>query len=189
MLFTRSDLSPLLSQSGGSVDAAQLAKRKGQLLQRARTGFESELARRRTALQVGRRGGATQIGGIGRVQDGGGGGGAAGLRGVFGRIRTLLGLGSSKAAADEKSGYGEDEEEEEEDFDYFNWQTLQRQQASSSGANVSLSLDHLDEEVIDSGKAHWGVISLGRERDWLGGSGSTKEGRDDRDLRSFLTSL
>ncbi len=170
VLFTRSDLSPLLSQQ--SNDAIQLAKRKAQLLQRARSGFEAELSRRRSALQAGR---TTKLGGIGRVQ----GGGGSEAKGLFSKIRKLLGLGASTPVSRTAD---EEEEEEEQDYDYFAWE------ATSQGTTTS-SLDRLDEQVVEGGKAHYGLISLGRERDWFGGDGSRREGKDDRDLRAFLTSL
>ncbi|KDN52076.1 hypothetical protein K437DRAFT_254630 [Tilletiaria anomala UBC 951] len=194
ILFTRSDLSPLLA-GATSTDAAQLAKRKAQLLQRAKAGFEAELARRRAALQIGRRGAGgaprvTKIGGIGEVQ-GDGSVGSSGAGGLLARLMALLGLRSGVSSRGEKSGLGDDEEHEEEEFDYVDWAMLQRQSQGSTSLSAvgSFSLDKLDEEVVEGGKAQWGLNSLGKERDWLGGSGMIKEGKDDRDLRAFLTSL
>ena len=119
----------------------------------------------------------------------GGDGGSSGAGGIFGRIRALLGLPAASSGSGEKGGIDDGEDEDEEEYDYVDWATIQRQQQEASSALLSISLDKLDEEVVEGGKVHFGLISLGRERDWLGGSGSTREGKDDRDLRSFLTSL
>ena len=195
VLFTRSDLSPLLaSTSSENKDPAQFQKRRAQLLQRAKLGFETELARRRTALQLGRRSATgapkvTRIGGIGKVHGTSAAGGAGGL---VARLQALLGLGATTGSGDEKDYNDDQEEAEEDDFDYVDWSTLQAQAkaaAGGMGAATNFSLEKLDEDVVHNGKAEWGLISLGRERDWLSGSGAMKEGKDDRDLRAFLTSL
>lgn len=62
------------------------------------------------------------------------------------------------------------QQEEEEEFDYL-----------SVGGRV----DQLDPDVVQAGKVEFGLNSLGASRSWS----APAQGKDDWDLRVFLTAL
>lgn len=193
ILFTRADLSPLLSAHPTEGD--QRAKRRAQLLQRATAGFETELGWRRAALMTNRRtggagsapGGVSKLSGIDEIQSGE----DSASTSLWARFKALLGLSYSSSGSGRPSDYPAGVADDEADeFDYLDWAVSQRQAGSLSTATsgalpARVGLNQFDQDVVCGGRAHCGLASLGKRRSWSGHA----EGKDDRDLRVFLTGL
>ncbi|KAN0064170.1 hypothetical protein ACQY0O_003337 [Thecaphora frezii] len=169
VLFTRSDLSTLLSST--SADAAKDAKRRQQLLSRCRTAIETELGNRRAGMGLGRRNAGVRIAGVGKVVDSEPSS-LAPSGGIIGWFERVLGLSSLWRGSTGQ----EDEDEDEEDaetLDYVDWRAARREAAQTAsqqsgglqGGNT-FSLEKLDEEVVWGGKVQWGLVSVGKERSW-----------------------
>lgn len=171
VLFTRGDLSPLLSSSPYD------AKRQSQVVARARAAFEAELGRRRAGMGLGRGGAAAarraKVGGMSEVL--GGSGSSQGSGGWFEAIKSLFGLGSSSAKPVAAAVDEDDEDDDGEGADYVDWAWAQRggsgaDSSAGTAAATALSLDKLDEDVVAGGKASFAVACLGKERGWAMGA-------------------
>lgn len=187
ILFTRADLSPLLSSN------AHDPKRQSQVLTRARTALEAELGRRRAGMGLGRNSNArTRVGGMSKVVSDSSSGGT----GLLSFLKSLIGLGggsssgqsAANGAADDQD---EDDDEDEEGLDYVDWAWAQRVASSGAGAgaggsasSTSFSLDKLDAEVVTDGKAHFAVASLGKERGWAVAQGRSETAGDEKSSRA-----
>ena len=180
VLFTRSDLSPLLS----NADAAKDEKRRAQLLSRCKTALEAELGRRRAGMGLGRRHGRVRIAGVGKVVDGADAAPSSGT-GIFGWIRRALGLGASRVGVQAQDEEEEEEEEEEHKLvDYIDWNAAQRLTEGSAAA-TAFSLEKLDQDVVFGGKVDWALATAGKERGWT----DTDAVDGTADLRSWLAEL
>lgn len=171
VLFTRADLSPLLSGAGAGTDAAKDEKRRAQLLARCTATLENELGQRRANMGLGRRrAGNIKIAGLGRVADADPAVSGAG-GGVFGWIKKALGLNGSRGAnASADAAEGDEDDEDEEVVDYIDWAASQRaaeKDESGLGA-ASFSLERLDDHVVFGGKVEFALASVGKVRSWAG---------------------
>lgn len=189
ILFTRSDLSPLLS--GAGVDAGKDEKRRAQLLSRCRTTLESELVQRRANMGLARRrGGNVKIAGLGKVADAES---PVAAGGVFGWIKRALGMGGGPGGT--VSAEAEEEEEEEDEVvDYTDWAAAQR---VDEGSGVgSFSLDKLDDQVVWGGRVQFALASVGKVRSWAQtqSDGEEDEKKTDpsgglKDLKEWIVDL
>lgn len=150
LALSRADLSPHLANVDLASQAEEDQKRKRALLARAKAAVEVELGRRRAGMRLGRNASA-KIGGMSHVA------GSGQADGVWASIKKILGLGGSTGSGK----HAEDEDEEEEEpADYVDWTLLER------GSSAAFSLDKLDINVVQDGKALISFASVGKERGW-----------------------
>lgn len=110
---------------------------------------------------------SARIGGLDKVT--GGSGSSSSNSGILNSILSLFGIGSSKQIS---SSEDDDEGEENlDDLDYVDWNVLQSQQQSQKDMNSTtlsngFSLDKLDEDVVEDGKADCRLVSLKEIGNW-----------------------
>ncbi|CAO1625534.1 unnamed protein product [Sympodiomycopsis kandeliae] len=187
VLFTRGDLSPLLSAN------AYDTKRQNQVVARARAAFEAELGRRRTGMGLGRGGQSApraKVGGMSKVVGGSGDGSSGPGSGWFGFLKSLVGFGSSSAPVGTGAEEDDDDEEDEQGLDYIDWAWSQRSNntsdtPSSTSSSTSFNFDKLDAEVVTNGKAYFAVASLGKNRGWDIASAQEKTDADPANASLF----
>ncbi|PWN34078.1 uncharacterized protein FA14DRAFT_161621 [Meira miltonrushii] len=163
LLFTRSDLSPHLANVSLSSMSADESKRRAILLTRARTAVEVELGRRRAGMGFGARR-TTKVGGMSEVT--GGSSNNSLLSSIFG----IFGFKSNRQGDGSAADAGQHEEEDEEVIDYVDWDVLERTMSSPSkngiGLSAGTSLERLDSDIVEGGKAICAFASVGKERGW-----------------------
>jgi hypothetical protein len=167
VLLTRADLSPHSANISLSSLSLEEGKRRAILLGRARTAIEVELGRRRSGMGFGARR-TTKVGGMSKVM------GSSDTGSVWSSVKSILGLSRSGVGGAPSSGSADDEEEDEELIDYVDWDVQDRLQAltnsssdkSPSRVSAGTSLEQLDADVVDDGKALFAFASVGKERGW-----------------------
>lgn len=150
--LTRADLSPHLANVDLSSSSEEDIKRRNALLARARTAVEVELGRRRAGMRLGRSASA-KIGGMSQVA------GSGQADGIWASIKKILGLQGRASGKGSDGSDGDDGDDEEEPADYIDWTLLDR-------GSSAFSLDKLDADVVQDGKALAAFASVGKERGW-----------------------
>jgi signal recognition particle receptor subunit beta len=154
ILFTRSDLSPHLTNISLNSTAPEDIKRKSILLSRAQTTLETELGKRRAGMGLGAKR-SSKVGGMTKVV-----GGSEG-EGLWTTIKGLLGWRST-LKADIKE---EDEEEDEEVQDYLVAKTSDTTTATPT-MTTTTSLNRLNTNTVYDGSVKFAFAALGTERGW-----------------------
>ncbi|PWN38644.1 hypothetical protein IE81DRAFT_350869, partial [Ceraceosorus guamensis] len=144
ILFTRSDLSPLLSTRSTIVDP----KRRTAALLRLKNSLEVELNRRRAALGLGNR--ESRVEDMGVIHSDA----SYSSAGIFAWVRRALGMrdgsGASQATPSKHVDERRREEEEEEERDYVAWEDRL----------ADFSFEKMDEQILEAGRAHFCLASV-----------------------------